>query len=119
MKATARFYGHLRPQAGRRDLELDLAPGTTLAHFLRMVEERLGPEAGVHLHPFHGGHYALLIAVNGQDHHFVGGLEAPLPEGALVDLMPPLSGGRQPEASMVSSAEPPVEGGRPTLRYSP
>ncbi len=95
MKATARFYGSLRRQAGRRELDLDLAPGMTLAHFLKVVEERLGSEAGVHLHPFHGGHYALLITVNGQDHHFTGGLEAPLPEGALVELMPPLAGGRQ------------------------
>ena len=93
MKVTTRFYGSLRRQVGQRDLELDLACDTTLAQLLEMMDKRLGVEVGQQLRPFQDGQFAMLILVNGQDHHFMGGMEAPLPEGALVEFMLPLAGG--------------------------
>jgi len=93
MKVTARFYGNLRRQVGQRDLELEVAPGTSAAQLLEVLERRLGPEVSAHLRPSQEGHFSMLILVNGQDHHFTGGLAAPLPEGALVEFMLPLAGG--------------------------
>lgn len=94
MKVTVRFYGLLRRQVNhQRDLEVELPPGTTLAQLLNVLEARLGPEIGAQLRPFQGGHFAMLIVVNGQDHYFTGGMQAPLPEGALVEFMFPLAGG--------------------------
>jgi len=81
MKVTVLFFAQVRERAGRASVELSLPGGSRLADALAALAREhpaLGP-----LWPH------LAVAVNGR----LARPETPLPEGAELALLPPVSGG--------------------------
>jgi molybdopterin converting factor small subunit len=105
MNVTARFYGHLQLQVGRRQINLDLPEHATLRLLVEEMDRQLGEQADVSFLPFRGdeqeeqpthiekSRYNMLILVNGHDQQFLDGLDTCLQDGAEVDFLPPLAGG--------------------------
>lgn len=79
------LYASLRERAGTRGLELDLAPGSTLADLVELLKAELSvsdDEAR-----------AFKVLIDGRPAEALGGLRAPLRDGCSVSIFPPIAGG--------------------------
>jgi molybdopterin synthase sulfur carrier subunit len=95
MKVTLHTILGLREVVGQRLVEIDLPQGSTVADFLRCLEEKWGEKLANRLwNPDSGAVLPYVrIMVNGQTIQFLKGLETPLNEGDEVLILPPVSGG--------------------------
>ncbi len=93
MKVTANFHGHLRSTLGTTRQEFGLPEGSTLQSLICEIGVLYGDKVKASLGPWSEGEFVMLILVNGQDQHFLGGLETQLKDGDDIDFMPPMSGG--------------------------
>ncbi len=80
---------------GDRDVEITLAPGSTVQDLLLKMKERWGEALSPHL--FQPGTVVplphIVVMVNGRSIRFLRGLETELREGDEVLLFPPVAGG--------------------------
>ena len=89
MRVTARLYGAARVALRRRETELDLPEGATVAALVGELVRQLGPIAAEYLLDARGRGYGVAFAVNGE----AASATATLTEGDTVSLLPPTAGG--------------------------
>ncbi len=88
VEARVRFFGPVRGLVGTREQVLHVEEGTTVRGLLEELRRSSSPAFRRHL-VFEGNavNPALLVALNGQHLDEFGGLDAPLPAGAVLDVM--------------------------------
>ena len=95
MKITLHTIMGIKEVVGQRLTEIELPSGSTVEDFLEYMKKRWGDQLSTRL--FDPASGAVLpyvrIMVNGQELHYLKGMETPLEEGDEVLILPLVSGG--------------------------
>ena len=89
MNIEVLFFGQIRELVAVRQTTVVMNDGAKLADLI----EHLGEEYGDNFCHEVNTIRRLQILINGQQHTFLGGIEAPLKEGDTVVFLPPIFGG--------------------------
>jgi MoaD family protein len=83
------LFGQLRDLAAARQVTFVMSDGAKLGDLIKHLGEEYGDAFRHELSNMR----RLQILINGQQHTFLGGMEAPLNDGDTVVLLPPIFGG--------------------------
>ena len=89
MQVHLRLFSHLRVALGRRDLDLELPEGATVATVLERLRSMVPSELESMISGGAEGGYRLVVLVNGRRT----GPDKLLQDGDVITLLPPLGGG--------------------------
>lgn len=87
------FYATLRPIVGGRSIEMAVADGATACDLLHTLSDTYPPLAPMMWAADGSLTEYLKVYINGRDIRHLQSLETPVPEGATVDIFPPVAGG--------------------------
>lgn len=88
-----RVYATLRPIVGGAAVQLQTEPGASVR---ALLDELIGRWPALKAELFDGSgqlHTNIHVFINGRDVRYLGGLDAPIPEGADLRIFPPVGGG--------------------------
>jgi MoaD family protein len=89
MNVEVLFFGQLRELTAVRQTNVAMNDGARLVDLIEHLGEEYGDAFRHEVNNIRG----LQILINGQQHTFLGGMEAPLKDGDTVVLLPPIFGG--------------------------
>lgn len=93
MEVQVLFYGLLRGLTDQSEVVISLPEGASLQNLIDHLGTEFGGQLRENLQPDSQGNFPLMIAVEGNDYRFAGGLNARLADKTSVYFIPPAAGG--------------------------